>query len=65
MVCSQITSLFVNENIRSRSDAAQGTTDFLQGQLADAKRSLDEQDAKLADFERQYMGGCRAKRLPT
>ena len=64
MVCSQITSLFVNENIRSRSNAAQGTTDFLQGQLADAKRSLDDQDAKLADFERQYMGRLPGEEAP-
>jgi polysaccharide chain length determinant protein (PEP-CTERM system associated) len=55
-VCGEITSLFVSENLRSRAASAQGTTDFLQGQLDDAKRNLDEQDAKLADFQRQYMG---------
>lgn len=55
-VCSQITSLFVNENIRDRGDAARGTTDFLQSQLDDAKRNLDEQDAKQAEFQRKYMG---------
>ena len=54
--CGEIETLFVNENLRSREASAEGTTDFLKGQLADAKRSLDEQDAKLAAFQRQYFG---------
>ena len=56
LVCSDITSLFLNENLKSREASAEGTTDFLKGQLQDAKRSLDEQDAKLAAFQRQYIG---------
>lgn len=60
LVCGDITSLFLNENTRSREASAEGTTDFLKGQLADAKRTLDEQDAKLAAFQRQFGG-----KLPT
>jgi len=56
LVCGEITSLFTGENLRSREASAEGTTDFIKSQLADAKRNLDEQDTKLADFERQYMG---------
>ena len=56
LVCSDITSLFLNENIRLRADSAENTMDFIKGQLADSKRSLDEQDAKLAAFQRQYIG---------
>ena len=56
LVCGEITSLFLNENLRSREASAEGTTDFLKGQLADAKRNLDEQDGKLATFQRQYFG---------
>ena len=55
-ICSDITSLFINENLRSRSDSAEGTVDFLQSQLAGAKRNLDEQDAKLAAFQEQHVG---------
>jgi polysaccharide chain length determinant protein (PEP-CTERM system associated) len=55
-VCREITSLFVSENLSARQESAEGTEDFLKQQLADAKASLDEQDAKLADFERQYIG---------
>ncbi|MEO7029621.1 MAG: Wzz/FepE/Etk N-terminal domain-containing protein [Acidobacteriaceae bacterium] len=56
LVCAEITSLFINENLRSRENSAQGASDFLKGQLEDAKRSLDDQDAKLAAFQRQYGG---------
>ena len=55
-VCGEITSLFVSENLSSREQSAEGTTDFLKQQLADSKRSLDDQDAKLADFQRKYIG---------
>jgi polysaccharide chain length determinant protein (PEP-CTERM system associated) len=56
LVCSEITSLFDNENLNERAASAQGTTDFLKGQLADAKAKLDEQDAKLAKFQQTYVG---------
>lgn len=64
LVCGEITSLFVGENLRSREASAQGTTDFLQSQLADAKRNLDEQDAKLAAFQRQYIGRLPGEEAP-
>jgi polysaccharide chain length determinant protein (PEP-CTERM system associated) len=56
LVCGEIQSLFVNENGNDRAAAAAGTTDFLKGQLADAKAKLDEQDSKLAKFQQTYMG---------
>ena len=52
-VCEEITTLFVNANLKAREDSAEGTTDFLKQQLADSKKNLDEQEAKLADFERK------------
>ncbi|MGP8225037.1 MAG: GumC family protein [Terracidiphilus sp.] len=55
-VCGEITSLFVSENLSAREQSAEGTTDFLKQQLEDSKRNLDEQDAKLAAFERKYLG---------
>ena len=56
LVCGEITSLFVSQNLHSREQAAQDTTDFLKEQLDSAKRSLDDQDAKLAAFQRKYFG---------
>jgi uncharacterized protein involved in exopolysaccharide biosynthesis len=59
-ICNAMTSLIVDENLRSRASVAQGTTEFLGRQVDDAKRALDEQDSKLATFKKQYMG-----QLPT
>ena len=48
--------MFMEENLRVRQQRAEGTTDFLGSQLEDAKRELDQQDAKLAEFKRKYIG---------
>ncbi|HEY8996936.1 MAG TPA: Wzz/FepE/Etk N-terminal domain-containing protein [Edaphobacter sp.] len=56
LVCGEITSLFVSQNLNARAQSAEGTTDFLKGQLDEAKRALDEQDSKLAAFQQKYMG---------
>ena len=55
-VCAEITSMFMEENLKSRQQSAQGTTDFLKTQLDDAKRNLDEQDRQLASFKEKYIG---------
>lgn len=55
-ICLALTSLMVDENLRSRAEVAKDTTDFLGRQVDDAKRAIDEQDAKLAAFKKQYMG---------
>ncbi len=55
-ICNAMTSLIVDENLKSRSEVAGSTTDFLTRQVEEAKRALDEQDAKLAAFKKQYMG---------
>jgi polysaccharide chain length determinant protein (PEP-CTERM system associated) len=54
-VCADLTSMFIEENLRQREQSARGTTSFLQAQADDAKRQLDEQDAKLADFKRRHI----------
>ena len=55
-VCAEITSLFTATNLASRTADAQGTTSFLKEQLEDARRTLDEEAAKLSAFQRQYSG---------
>jgi polysaccharide chain length determinant protein (PEP-CTERM system associated) len=56
MVCAEITSQFTAANLRAREASTEGTTDFLKEQLNNAKTTLDDQDAKLAAFQRQYFG---------
>lgn len=54
-VCGEITSMFMEENLRVRQQMAQGTTEFLTSQLDEAKRKLDAQDANLAAFKSKYI----------
>jgi protein tyrosine kinase modulator len=55
-ICSTVTSMFLDENLRVRQRQAEQTTDFLTNQLDAAKGKLDEQDAKLAAFQRAHLG---------
>jgi polysaccharide chain length determinant protein (PEP-CTERM system associated) len=64
LVTGEITSLFVNENLKSRATSVEGTQDFLRGQLADAKQKLDDQDAKLAAFQQKYVGRLPGEEAP-
>lgn len=64
-VCGEITSLFVSENLNAQEQSAEGTTDFLKQQLADAKAKLDDQDAKLAAFEEKYLGALPGQESTT
>ena len=59
-ICAALTEAIVNENLKSRAEVAQSTVEFLGRQLDDAKKVLDDQDAKLADFKKKQMG-----QLPT
>lgn len=55
-ICSEVTSKFIDANIHLQTTRAEGTADFVAVQLQTAKQKLDEQDAKLAAFQRQYFG---------
>jgi polysaccharide chain length determinant protein (PEP-CTERM system associated) len=55
-ICSELTSMLLGEDLKSREDATQGTTLFLTKQVEDAKQSLDDLDKRLAAFKNQHMG---------
>jgi polysaccharide chain length determinant protein (PEP-CTERM system associated) len=55
-ICSSITSMFMEQNASALEQQASRTTSFLSQQLDEAKRNLDEQDKKLAQFKRERMG---------
>jgi polysaccharide chain length determinant protein (PEP-CTERM system associated) len=55
-VCTAVTSMFIQENVRLQQQHAQETTDFLSTQLVQAKADLDAQDAKLAAFKSIHLG---------
>lgn len=60
LVCGDVAGLFIKQNLLSRADAVEQTSEFLKSQLDQAKRDLDDKDAKLAAFQTQYFG-----KLPT
>jgi len=55
-ICALITTMFVEENMEVTTKNDSGTTKFLNNQLDQAKAKLDEQDAKLAAFQRRNAG---------
>jgi polysaccharide chain length determinant protein (PEP-CTERM system associated) len=55
-VCTQITSMLIDADLRLGEQRAEGTATFIAGQLQDARQKLEKEDARLAAFERQYFG---------
>jgi polysaccharide chain length determinant protein (PEP-CTERM system associated) len=48
--------MFLQQNVIISERKAEDTTDFINRQLQEAKSKLDDQDARLADFQRRYTG---------
>ena len=63
-ICTEITSMFMEQNTKERERQASQTTSFLSGQLDEAKSKLDEQDAKLAQFKRLHLGSLPEEEQP-
>jgi polysaccharide chain length determinant protein (PEP-CTERM system associated) len=55
-ICSEITTMFLQESAKYIETHGTLTTEFLDQQLDESKRKLDEQDGKLAVFKNRYMG---------
>jgi polysaccharide biosynthesis transport protein len=55
-VNTELTSLFIQEDLKSQQELSQGTTAFLEGQLADAKAKLEEQEEKVRSFKARHFG---------
>jgi polysaccharide chain length determinant protein (PEP-CTERM system associated) len=52
----ELTSLFIDENLKSQQQLSESTTAFLQSQLADARLKLEEQEAKVRTFKANHFG---------
>ncbi len=55
-VTERLASLFIEENLRDRELLAEGSYEFLDSQLEDARRKLVEHEKKLEAFRREYSG---------
>jgi polysaccharide biosynthesis transport protein len=53
---SALSAFFIDENLRSREKQSEDTTDFLQTQLQEARKHLEEQEAKLREFKGEHLG---------
>jgi polysaccharide chain length determinant protein (PEP-CTERM system associated) len=62
-VTERLGSLFIDQNARDRGALAEATDDFLQTQLAEARRRLEEREQKLEEF-RQRNAGRLPSQLP-
>jgi polysaccharide chain length determinant protein (PEP-CTERM system associated) len=55
-VCGEITSMFVEQDLKSRESSAVNATNFMSEEVEAARARMNEQDAKLAAFKQQYLG---------
>jgi polysaccharide chain length determinant protein (PEP-CTERM system associated) len=55
-VTGELTNLFIDENSRVREQESENTTQFISDQLASAKASLADQDARVHAFEATHEG---------
>jgi len=55
-ICNELTTLMIDQNLTSVQEAATGTSDVLNRGLENAKKNLDDMDARLAAFKKQYTG---------
>lgn len=55
-VNSELTSLFIEENLKSQQQLSESTTTFLDNQLAGARAKLEEQEDKVRAFKGKHFG---------
>jgi len=55
-VANQMGNFFIEENLRAREVQAEGTSEFINSQLQQAKKSLDEQESKLSRYKLGHYG---------
>jgi protein tyrosine kinase modulator len=55
-VTQRLASLFVEENLKDREQLAVGTNRFLESQLDNTRRQLEEQERKVQDYRQAHAG---------
>ncbi|MBA2355198.1 MAG: hypothetical protein H0V80_11085 [Acidobacteria bacterium] len=55
-VTERLASMFIDENLRNRMATADSTSQFLQAQLEDTRKKLEEIEQQRSQFRQQYMG---------
>jgi polysaccharide biosynthesis transport protein len=60
-VTSELTNLFISENLEVRQQQSEDTTKFLESQLETARRTLSDQEEKIRQFKGQHVGELPAQ----
>jgi len=60
-VTSELTNLFISENLEVRQHQSEDTTNFLEGQLETARKTLSDQEEKIREFKGQHVGELPAQ----
>ncbi|MGH9365877.1 MAG: GumC family protein, partial [Thermoanaerobaculia bacterium] len=55
-ITNALASAYIEENLKVRGRQATATAEFLKAQLAETKRRLDEQEGRVSEFKRRYIG---------
>lgn len=55
-ITNELTSLFIEESLQSRTEASVGTTSFLENQLEQAGKDLQVQEQRQQDYKMRYLG---------
>lgn len=55
-VNNELTSLFIDEDLKYQRQQSESTTAFLESQLADARAQLEKQEAKVRAFKARHFG---------
>jgi len=56
VVANRLADLYVEENLRYRERQAIGTSEFLDTQLGDLRKRLQEQEQRIAQFKERHIG---------
>lgn len=56
LVTNTLAGFYIEENLKARERQATGTAEFLRVQLGEAKKRLDEQEARVSALRRRYLG---------
>ena len=55
-VTNELASLFIEENLKAREQMATGTSNFMDKELENTRKQLEEQEAKIRDFKLKHLG---------
>jgi protein tyrosine kinase modulator len=60
-VTSELTNLFISENLEVRQQQSEDTTNFLETQLEAARKTLSTQEEKIREFKGEHVGQLPAQ----